>query len=303
MYLYLCFCFWAEAASFRLLGIKRLFRPCCLGGWVLSVGSTYSPLYPHCEREFEAGGGFPARYLFWQDLPCCGGPRVLPRLACLRWWDRLTGAPWTGVTGKGVNRLPEPSCLCVISCCAVCGRLRVFPGGVLLPIRPPCWFAQLTWCPFRFSPGEEWPYSGYLLMLGWRSGQSGPGFCLLLLDAAVLLLQVPKLVHLLLTNCQRSPLVTFGYFQNRSGHRLIQAILSGPEVWGPVYTLGRHFGEGGCGGRWKRPHGRRRRGGPGAPFSLEDTGSWESMLDEKHIHLWVSTLAASSNFTSFVFLR
>lgn len=120
MYLYLCFCFWAEAASFRLLGIKRLFRPCCLGGWVLSVGSTYSPLYPHCEREFEAGGGFPARYLFWQDLPCCGGPRVLPRLACLRWWDRLTGAPWTGVTGKGVNRLPEPSCfVCYLLLCRV----------------------------------------------------------------------------------------------------------------------------------------------------------------------------------------
>ena len=106
--------FWAEAGSFRLLETKRLSRPCWLCGWVPPVVLPAHPSFPSAKGSFRLLEASLARYLFWQDLPCCGEPRVLPRLACL-WWDCLTGES----QALGAKRLPEPSCLYGVSCCAV----------------------------------------------------------------------------------------------------------------------------------------------------------------------------------------
>ena len=91
-----------------------------------------------------------------------------------------------------------------------------------------------TWCSFTFVPWEEQPYSGCLLMLGWRSGMLG--LACLLLGAAVLFFHSsgPNLVNLPLANYTRSPLVVSSYFQNkqRGGHKEIKPILFEPEAQG-----------------------------------------------------------------------
>ena len=52
----------------------------------------------------------------------------------------------------------------------------------------------------------------------------------------------PYVVHLLLVNYKRSPLVVSSYFQNkqRGGHK-INAILPEPEAQGVFYNLGKRF--------------------------------------------------------------
>ena len=80
-------------------------------------------------------------------------------------------------------------------------------------------------------------------MLGLRSGMLG--LACLLLGAAVLLFHSsgPNLVHLLLANYTRSPLVVSSFFQNRqrSGHKEINVILFEPEAQGVFYNLGKRF--------------------------------------------------------------
>ena len=70
----------------------------------------------------------------------------------------------------------------------------------LLPIHLSDDLVQLIWYSFTFIPGEEGPFSGCLLMIGWRSGMQGLR-CFLSLGAAVLLFQSlgpNKLLHPLL---------------------------------------------------------------------------------------------------------
>jgi len=71
------------------------------------------------------------------------------------------------------------------------------------------------------------------------------GLACLLLGAAVLLFHSsgPNLVHLLLANYTRSPLVVSSFFKNRqrSGHKEINVILSEPEAQGVFYNLGKRF--------------------------------------------------------------
>ena len=68
------------------------------------------------------------------------------------------------------------------------------------------------------------------------------GLGCLLLGAAVLLFHSsgPNLVHLLLANYTRSPLVVSSFFQNRqrSGHKDINVILFEPEAQSVFYNLG-----------------------------------------------------------------
>ena len=90
------------------------------------------------------------------------------------------------------KRLPKPSCLYSVPCCAAQQPCMEGSPRTLLPIH--------LWYSFTFIPGEEGPFSGCLLMIGWRSGMQGL-CCFLSLGAAVLLFQSlgpNKLLHPLL---------------------------------------------------------------------------------------------------------